>query len=59
MNSINHEGNTYSMVYGDAYMGMFKYRAMLYGENFWETLRYFYAGVVFLFLVMFGAKNII
>jgi hypothetical protein len=26
------------MVYDDAYMGMFNYRAILYGENFWETL---------------------
>jgi hypothetical protein len=38
MNSIDHEGNTYSMVYSDAYMGMFTYQAMLYGEYFWETL---------------------
>jgi len=26
------------MVSGDAYMGMFRRRAMLYGENFWEIL---------------------
>jgi hypothetical protein len=48
MNSIAHEGNTYSIVYGDAYMGMFMYRVLLYGENFWETLlisvRFFFQG---------------
>lgn len=46
--SIANEANTYSMVSGDTYMGMFKYRAMLYGENFWETLlipvRFFFQG---------------
>ncbi len=36
------------MVSGDAYMGMFRRRAMLYGENFWEILiiplRFFFQG---------------
>ena len=36
------------MVSGGADMGMFKYRAMLYGESFWETLlipvRFFFQG---------------
>jgi hypothetical protein len=46
--SIAHEGNIYSVVSGGADMGMFKYRAMQYGENFWETLlipvRFFFQG---------------
>ena len=48
VNSIASDGNIYSVVSGDAYMGMFKYRAMLYGENIWETLiiplRFFFQG---------------
>jgi hypothetical protein len=48
VDSIANEANTYSMVSGDTYMGMFKYRAMLYGENFCETLlipvRFFFQG---------------
>lgn len=47
-NSIANEGNTYCVVSGDAYMGMFKYRAMMYGESFWQTLmiplRFFFQG---------------
>lgn len=42
------DGGARSMVSGDAYMGMFKLREMLYGENFWETLlipiRFFFQG---------------
>lgn len=48
VNSIANDGNIYSVVSGDAYMGMFKYRAMLYGESIWETLiiplRFFFQG---------------
>lgn len=31
-------GGTHSIVPGDTYLGIFKMREMLYGENFWETL---------------------
>ncbi len=48
VNGIANDGNTYSVVSGNSYMGMFKYRAMLYGESFWETLmiplRFFFQG---------------
>jgi hypothetical protein len=48
INNVANEGNIYSVVSGDAYMGMFKYRALMYGENFWETLmiplRFFFQG---------------
>ncbi len=42
------DGNVRSLVSGDAYMGMFRLRDVLYGENFWETLlipvRFFFQG---------------
>lgn len=48
MVNINDEGNIYNIAFGDTYMGMFKYRATLYGEKFWETLiiplRFFFQG---------------
>ena len=44
----NVDGSARSMVSGDAYMGMFRLREMLYGESFWETLlipvRFFFQG---------------
>lgn len=40
--------NTYSIVSGDTNMGLFKMRAIMYEENFWETLlipvRFFFQG---------------
>ncbi len=46
-NMANNSG-TYSMVSGDSYMGMFKMRELLYGENIWEILlipiRFFFQG---------------
>jgi 4-amino-4-deoxy-L-arabinose transferase-like glycosyltransferase len=48
INSIAQDGSTHSMVTGDSYVGIFKLREMLYGENFWETLlipiRFFFQG---------------
>jgi hypothetical protein len=48
VNGIATDGNTYSVVSGNTSMGMFKYRAMLYGESFRETLmiplRFFFQG---------------
>ena len=48
VNGMATDGNTYSVVSGNTYMGMFKYRAMLYGESFRETLmiplRFFFQG---------------
>ena len=38
ISSATTEGGTHSIVSGDSYMGIFKMREMLYGENFWETL---------------------
>jgi 4-amino-4-deoxy-L-arabinose transferase-like glycosyltransferase len=38
ISSATSEGGTHSIVSGDTYMGIFKMREMLYGENFWETL---------------------
>ena len=48
MDNIANKGKMYSVVSGSADMGIFKYRAMQYGENFWETLlipiRFFFQG---------------
>ena len=48
LTGIASDGSTRSMVSGDAYMGMFRLREMLYGESFWETLliplRFFFQG---------------
>jgi hypothetical protein len=48
MNHVTSDGSTHSMVSGEVYMGMFRLREMLYGENFWETLlipvRFFFQG---------------
>jgi hypothetical protein len=38
ISSATTEGGNHSIVSGDTYMGIFKMREMLYGENFWETL---------------------
>jgi len=46
-NIVNDSG-AYSAVSGDSYMGMFKMRELLYGENIWEILlipiRFFFQG---------------
>lgn len=48
INNVASDGSARSMVSGDAYMGMFRLREMLYGESFWETLlipvRFFFQG---------------
>ncbi|MDO9228080.1 MAG: phospholipid carrier-dependent glycosyltransferase, partial [Syntrophales bacterium] len=48
VNNVASDGSARSMVSGDAYMGMFRLREMLYGESFWETLlipiRFFFQG---------------
>jgi hypothetical protein len=48
LTGIASDGSTRSMVSGDAYMGMFRLREILYGESFWETLmipfRFFFQG---------------
>ncbi|MFH1079368.1 MAG: glycosyltransferase family 39 protein [Pseudomonadota bacterium] len=48
VNSVAPDGGARSMVSGDVYIGLFKRREMLYGENFWETLlipiRFFFQG---------------
>ncbi len=48
ISSVTTEGGTTSIVSGNTYMGIFKMREMLYGENFWETLliplRFFFQG---------------
>jgi hypothetical protein len=48
MSSVASDGSARSIVSGDAYMGMFRLREMLYGERFWETLlipiRFFFQG---------------
>ncbi|KUG21878.1 membrane protein [hydrocarbon metagenome] len=46
--NITNEETTYNIVSGNTYMGMFKYRAIIYGESFWQTLiiplRFFFQG---------------
>jgi 4-amino-4-deoxy-L-arabinose transferase-like glycosyltransferase len=48
MGNLAADENARSMVSGDANMGMFKIREIMYGENFWETLlipvRFFFQG---------------
>ena len=50
-NNINYEESTISLVSGNSYMGFFKMREILYGENFWQTLlipfRFFFPGARF------------
>lgn len=46
--STTASAGAYSVVSGDTNMGLFKIRAIMYGENFWETLlipfRFFFQG---------------
>ena len=48
INIVAPDGSAGSMVFGGAYMGMFKLREILYGESFWEALlipiRFFFQG---------------
>jgi hypothetical protein len=48
MSGVAQDASTRSMVSGDTYMGLFKMREIMYGENFWETLltpfRFFFQG---------------
>jgi hypothetical protein len=48
MSGVANDAGARSMVSGDAYMGLFQMREILYGENFWETLltplRFFFQG---------------
>jgi hypothetical protein len=46
--NMANDSGAYSVVSGDSYMGMFKMRELLYGENIWEILlipiRFFFQG---------------
>ncbi len=48
ISNMTNDSSAYSMVSGDSYMGMFKMRELLYGENIWEILlipiRFFFQG---------------